>query len=54
MERLLHYDRWPRNAFRLLLFGREKTIEDYAAVRLDEEAELAGGKYTTEEAAETA
>ena len=25
-----NYDRWPRNSFRLLLFARDKTQEDYA------------------------
>jgi len=45
LERWLHYDRWPRNSFRLLLFGQEKTHEDYASVRLDEDGALAGGRY---------
>jgi 4-alpha-glucanotransferase len=45
LERWLNYDRWPRNCFRLLLFGQGKTHEDYAAVRLDEDAALAGGRY---------
>jgi alpha-amylase len=45
LERFLHYDRWPRNAFRLLLFAPEKTFEDYALIRLEENAALAGGDY---------
>lgn len=45
LDRWLHYDRWPRNAFRLLVFGREKTFEDCTAVRLEEDASLAGGFY---------
>jgi 4-alpha-glucanotransferase len=45
LERWLKYDRWPRNVFRLLVFNREKTQEDYAAVRLEEDAALAGGRY---------
>ncbi len=45
LERWLNYDRWPRNSFRLLLFGQGKTQEDYAAVRLEEDAALAGGRY---------
>lgn len=45
LEKWLNYDRWPRNAFRLLLFGRDKSQEDCAPVRLDEDASLAGGKY---------
>ena len=45
LERFLHYDRWPQNAFRLKLFGRGKNYEDCATVRLDENAGLAGGRY---------
>jgi hypothetical protein len=45
LERLLSYDRWPRNAFRLLLFSMEKNYEDYVAIHLDENAALAGGDY---------
>jgi 4-alpha-glucanotransferase len=46
LERFLQYDRWPRNAFRLLLFSPAGTFEDYSAVRLDENAALAGGDYS--------
>jgi alpha-amylase len=45
LDRWLHYDRWPRNAFRLLVFGRDKRYDDYSTVRLDEDAALAGGLY---------
>jgi 4-alpha-glucanotransferase len=45
LGRFLQYDRWPRNAFRLLLFSPAGTFEDYAAIRLDENAALAGGDY---------
>ncbi|MFZ3217378.1 MAG: alpha-amylase/4-alpha-glucanotransferase domain-containing protein [Candidatus Acidiferrales bacterium] len=45
LERWLHYDRWPRHCFRLLLFGREKKYEDCGAVQLVEDASLAGGSY---------
>ena len=45
LERWLNYDRWPRHSFRLLLFGQEKTHEDYAEVRLEEDAALAGRRY---------
>ena len=45
LERWLNYDRWPRHSFRLLLFGQGKSHEDYAAVRLEEDAALAGGSY---------
>ena len=46
LERFLNYDRWPRNSFRLLLFSPEKTFDDYGAVRLEENAALAGGHYS--------
>lgn len=45
LERWLHYDRWPQNCFRLLLFGREKKQRDCEAVTLEEDAALAGGPY---------
>ena len=49
LERWLNYDRWPRNVFRLLLFGRNKSFEDCAAVHLEEDAALAGGEYRATE-----
>ena len=45
LERWLHYDRWPRHAFRLLLFSKDKNFEEYQQLRLDEDARLAGGVY---------
>src|SRR6185437_901279 len=45
LERFLHYDRFPRNSFRLLLFGQNKTFQDCASVQLEEDAALAGGIY---------
>jgi len=45
LERRLHYDRWPRHAFRLLLFAPGRTYEDYEALRLEESAAFAGGAY---------
>src|SRR4029077_3686083 len=45
LERWLNYDRWPRRSFRLMLFNPQKTHHDYAAVRLEEDAALAGGRY---------
>src|SRR5207245_10083027 len=36
LERFLRYDRWPRNAFRLLLFSSDKTFKDYEELRLEE------------------
>jgi 4-alpha-glucanotransferase len=45
LDRWLNYDRWPRHAFRLLLFCRNKTQQDCSTVRLDEDAALAAGRY---------
>jgi 4-alpha-glucanotransferase len=45
LEKWLNYDRWRRNSFRLLLFSTERTFEDYAPIRLDEDGTLAGGRY---------
>ncbi len=49
LEERLRYDRWPRHALRLLLFANGKKHEDYEAVRLEENAEFAGGDYRTME-----
>jgi hypothetical protein len=49
LEQRLRYDRWPRHALRLLLFAKGKKHEDYEAVRLEENAEFAGGDYRTME-----
>jgi 4-alpha-glucanotransferase len=53
LERWLHYDRWPRNAFRLLLFGQNKSYQDCASVQLEEDAALAGGIYRVTELSST-
>ena len=53
LGRWLHYDRWPRNAFRLLLFGQNKTQLDCASVQLEEDAALAGGRYRVTDFSET-
>jgi hypothetical protein len=45
LERFLNYDRWPQNAFRLKLFGRDKKYDDCAIVRLEENSGLAAGRY---------
>lgn len=46
LERFLNYDRWPRHAFRLLLFPAGKTWDDYSQMRLEESANFAGSLYT--------
>ena len=50
LEKRLKYDRWARNAFRLLLFAPGKTHADYEALRLEESAAFAGGDYRVEQA----
>ncbi|MBZ5541186.1 MAG: DUF1926 domain-containing protein [Acidobacteriia bacterium] len=46
LERYLLYDRWPRHAFRVLLFDAARTPGDYAALQLGEDAGFAAGEYT--------
>jgi alpha-amylase len=53
LERWLNYDRWPKNAFRILLFGRDRSYQDCGSVRLEEDAALAGGRYQVTEASPT-
>jgi hypothetical protein len=45
LDRLLKYDRWARHAGRLLLFGDEKTFDQYHALQLEEDAAVAGSPY---------
>jgi alpha-amylase len=45
LERFLRYDRWPRHAFRVLLFDPARTHADYEALELREDAGFAGGGY---------
>ena len=49
LDRWLVYDRWRRSGFRLLLFSTERSFEDYASLRLDEDGSLAGGRYYAKE-----
>ncbi|HUK53347.1 MAG TPA: alpha-amylase/4-alpha-glucanotransferase domain-containing protein [Candidatus Binatia bacterium] len=46
LDRFLRYDRWPRHAFRLMLFPAWKSAQDYAELRLEESSAFAGGEYT--------
>ena len=50
LEKRLKYDRWPRNALRLLLFEPGKTHADFEALHLEESAMFAGGDYRVEHA----
>ncbi|HLK04250.1 MAG TPA: alpha-amylase/4-alpha-glucanotransferase domain-containing protein [Candidatus Acidoferrum sp.] len=46
LERYLRYDRWARNAFRVLIFSPKRTHEDYELLQLQEDAGFAGGEYS--------
>ncbi len=48
LERFLRYDRWPRHAFRVLVFDPARTHADYEALELREDAGFAGGDYTVQ------
>lgn len=52
LAKRLKYDRWARNAFRLLLFAPGKTHADFEALCLEESAAFAGGDYRVEGATE--
>jgi 4-alpha-glucanotransferase len=45
LERLLRYDRWNRNCFRVLVFAPGKKFADYQQLLLEEDAGIAGGEY---------
>jgi 4-alpha-glucanotransferase len=49
LEKRLKYDRWPRNSFRLLLFPAQGSVQDYDNLKLNENAEVAGGAYRVKE-----
>jgi alpha-amylase len=46
LERFLRYDRWPRHAFRVLIFDPSRTQADYEALELQEDPGFAGGAFT--------
>jgi alpha-amylase/alpha-mannosidase (GH57 family) len=45
LERFLRYDRWPRHAFRVLIFDPERTHAQYEALELREDDGFAGGAF---------
>ncbi|HLZ13229.1 MAG TPA: alpha-amylase/4-alpha-glucanotransferase domain-containing protein [Candidatus Acidoferrum sp.] len=45
LEKYLRYDRWARNAFRVLIFSPKRTREDYELLQLEEDAGFASGEY---------
>src|SRR6267378_337057 len=50
LERFLRYDRWPRNAFRVLIFDPARSHADYENLELHEDPGFAGGSYTVKDA----
>jgi 4-alpha-glucanotransferase len=46
LERFLKYDRWPRHAFRILVFDPKRTQHDYECLQLNEDASFAGGEFS--------
>jgi hypothetical protein len=46
LERFLRYDRWPRHAFRVLLFDPARTHAEYESLELQEDPRFAGGAFT--------
>ena len=45
LERFLRYDRWPRHAFRTLLFDPDRTQAQYETLELQEDTGFAGGAF---------
>jgi hypothetical protein len=45
LERFLRYDRWPRHAFRVLLFDPNRTQAEYETLDLQEDPGFAGGAF---------
>jgi 4-alpha-glucanotransferase len=45
LERFLRYDRWPRHAFRVLIFDPARTHANYETLELHEDHGFAGGAY---------
>jgi alpha-amylase len=48
LERFLRYDRWPRHAFRVLIFDSSRTHADYQNLELQEAAGIAAGEFSVE------
>ena len=48
LERYLQYDRWPRHAFRVLIFDPKRTHADYETLQLREDPGFAGDAYTVQ------
>jgi 4-alpha-glucanotransferase len=53
LERYLRYDRWPRHAFRTLIFDPSRTHADYENLELREDPGFAGGSFTVKSSSPT-
>jgi alpha-amylase len=51
LENYLHYDRYNRHAFRSMVFGAGRSLDEYRQGRLEESAEMAGGRFQIASAA---
>jgi 4-alpha-glucanotransferase len=51
LERFLHYDRWPRHAFRILVFDPKRTHAEYESLQLMEDVSFAAGEFTVQSSA---
>jgi 4-alpha-glucanotransferase len=51
LERFLRYDRWPRHAFRVLIFDPSRTQADYETLELREDAAFAAGMFMVKNSA---
>lgn len=48
LERFLQYDRWPRHAFRILVFDPKRTHAEYEALQLMEDPSFAAGEFAVQ------
>jgi len=46
LDRFLKYDRWPRHAFRILVFDTKRSHADYESLQLMEDPSFAAGEFT--------
>jgi hypothetical protein len=53
LERFLRYDRWPRHAFRVLLFDPARRQSEYEMLELQEDPGFAGGAFHVKSASAT-
>src|SRR5215468_2170047 len=48
LERFLRYDRWPRHAFRILVFDPKRTHAEYESLQLMEDPSFAAGEFAVQ------